>query len=142
MSYRCTCSKRVGVAMVRQGTILLFTRHCLFGCRGYDGLQPARVPTCPLTCRKRDLGAGRVGPAVPLAVWHYDCLRTFPSSSRKDQDQDCPPQWRLKWAATIERQTHLTSSSPAQPSPFFRFNQNLSSKSRVCKPLSFRPQGC
>lgn len=68
MSYRCTCSKRVGCHGETRDNTLVYSALS-FGCRGYDGLQPARVPTCPLTCRKRDLGAGRVGPAVPLAVW-------------------------------------------------------------------------
>lgn len=35
------------------------------------------VPTRPLTCRKRDLGAGMVGPAVPLAVWVQDTLPAY-----------------------------------------------------------------
>lgn len=104
----------------------------------YDALQAAE---CPLAHSPAGSGTWKpaVGPGASSRLDEEDALssvRAFPSSSRKDQDQDYPPQWRLEWAATTVRQSRLTghlhrlqllaavTGSPARPkASLFEFNK-------------------
>lgn len=69
-------------------------------------MAACRVPTCPLTCRKRDLGAGFGGSCCRI---HDQRAFVFL------QDQDCPPGWRLGsgHSGTLALQNHGPSPGRA-----------------------------
>lgn len=96
-------------------------------------LQSAHLPT-----HLQEAGLGRGHGGSCCASGRLDAgymANVLFSSSRKDQDHECPPRWRLKWAATNRVTTTRLSVClsvclfvphvyvAAQPSPFNRFNK-------------------